>query len=117
MQKLMSRFAPEDRWNADETSFFPSAPPDRTLCSAPVSGEKQDKFRISVLVACNSTGTEKEELFFIGRYQKPRVFKGKNPARMRPSLYYRANKKAWMTGVLWEECVTSHLKSCNCSRT
>jgi hypothetical protein len=77
MKKLMSRFTHEDHWNADETSFFPSAPPDRTLYSGPVSGEKQDKFRISVLVACNSTGTEKEDLFLIGHYQKPCVFKNK----------------------------------------
>jgi hypothetical protein len=99
----MAQYAPEDRWNADETSFFPSAPPDRTLCSAPVAGEKQDKFRVSVMVACNSTGTEREELFFIGPFQKPRRFGRKDPARMRPSFYYRANKKAWMTAVLFEE--------------
>jgi hypothetical protein len=107
MEKIMVRYEPEDRWNADETSFFPSAPPDRTLCAAPVAGEKQDKFRLSVLVACNSTGTEKEDLTFIGRFANPRPFKGKNPARIRPSLYYRTNKKAWMTGVLWEEYVSS----------
>jgi hypothetical protein len=107
MRRILARYEPEDRWNADETSFFPSAPPDRTLCAAPVAGEKQDKFRLSVLVACNSTGTEKEDLIFIERFANPRPFKGKNPARMRPSLYYRANKKAWMTGVLWEEYVSS----------
>ncbi|KAJ7263344.1 hypothetical protein C8J57DRAFT_1070527, partial [Mycena rebaudengoi] len=41
--KNMARCAPEDRWSADETSFFSYAPPDRTLCSGSVTGEKQDR--------------------------------------------------------------------------
>ncbi|CAK5273889.1 unnamed protein product [Mycena citricolor] len=103
--KICSRYAPEDIWNADETSFFPSMPPDRTLCTAPMNGTKQDKFRISALVACNSTGTEKLDLMFIGKFMKPRVFRGVNPANMDPPLYYRANKKAWMTAELWTEWI------------
>ncbi|CAK5275207.1 unnamed protein product [Mycena citricolor] len=103
MRRIMAKYKPEDRWNTDETSFFPSAPPDRTLCAAPVAGQKQDKFRITAVVTCNSTGTEKEPLMFIGKSAKPRAFNRKDPARMHPPSYYRSNKKAWMTGALFDE--------------
>ncbi|EEB98788.1 hypothetical protein MPER_01646, partial [Moniliophthora perniciosa FA553] len=103
MRRVLSRYAKEDQFNVDETSFFPSAPPDRTLCSEKLSGKKMKKFRIMATFCANATGTEKLPIFFIGRYKKPRCFNKRDPARMRPSLYYRANQKAWMTSVLFED--------------
>ncbi|KAF5313799.1 hypothetical protein D9758_019031 [Tetrapyrgos nigripes] len=103
LQVVLAKFKPEDRWNADETSFFPSLAPDRGLCTRELSGKKKSKFRISVLVITNQTGTEKQKLLFIGCYARPRCFNKKDPARMRPPLYYHFNKKAWMTMVIFEE--------------
>ncbi|CAK5267874.1 unnamed protein product [Mycena citricolor] len=103
MCRIMVEYAPKDRWNTDETSFFPSAPPNCSLCSAPMPSQKQDKFCLSVLVAYNATGTEKEQLMFIGKSARPCCFKRKDPARMRPPLYYQANQKAWMTGLLFDK--------------
>ncbi|CAK5277221.1 unnamed protein product [Mycena citricolor] len=80
--RLTSRYAPENIWNADETSFFPSLPPDRTLCTTHMSGTKRDKFRISALVA---------SLAYSEEY----------PANIDPPLYYRNNAKAWMMAELW----------------
>lgn len=56
------------------------------------TGNKQDKDRISVLVAMNMTGTDKLPLLAIGRFKNPRALNGAT----RP-LDYEANKKAWMT--------------------
>ncbi len=117
MRRITAQFPPEDCFNANETSFFPSAPPDRTLCSAAMSGQKKDKFRISVLALCEGTGSEKHPLMFIGKYKSPRAFNKKNPARMRPSIYYRNNKKAWMTSVLYNEYVPSFLLGSNADLT
>lgn len=41
MAKILAKFAPRDRWNFDETSFFAFAPPDRGLASVQMSGKKK----------------------------------------------------------------------------
>jgi len=81
--------------------FSHSAPPDRGLATAQMSGKKKDKFRITMVIACNADGSEKLPLVFIGKSAKPRCFKGKTPQAH--GFYYRNNKKAWMTMVIFEE--------------
>jgi len=66
-----------------------------------MSGKKKDKFRITLGVACNADGSEKLDLMFIGKSQKPRCFQKKSPDQR--GFYYRNNKKAWMTSALFEE--------------
>ncbi|KAN0132299.1 hypothetical protein V8E53_009899 [Lactarius tabidus] len=44
VQELMKKFAPQDRWNFDETSLFPRAPPDRGLATKHMSGKKNERF-------------------------------------------------------------------------
>jgi hypothetical protein len=68
-----------------------------------MSGKKKDKFRITMAFACNADGSERFPPVYIGRSKKPRCFKGRTPAQV--GLYYRSNKKAWMTLELFEECV------------
>jgi hypothetical protein len=101
MKELLARFQPEDRWNMDETALFAFATPDRGLSQKQMSGKQANKFRITVAFACNSNGTEKKDLFFIGKSKKPRCFGGK--AAIARGFYYRANKTAWMTGALFQE--------------
>ncbi|GKA79474.1 CENP-B homolog protein 2-like protein [Tanacetum coccineum] len=48
-------------------------------------------------------GSEKLPLWIIGKYAKPRCFKNVNLNSL--NCEYRANKRAWMTGVLFEEYV------------
>lgn len=103
MRRLLSRYEKKDQFNVDESSFFPAAPPDRSLCSVPMPGKKQDKFRITASFACNADGTEKLPILFIGKAVQPRCFNKKDPARMKPAILYRANKKAWMTSLIFEE--------------
>jgi hypothetical protein len=68
-----------------------------------MSGKKQNKFRITVTFAVNADSSERMPVFYIGKSKKPRAFKKKTPASM--GFYYRNNKKAWMTSVLFEEWV------------
>jgi hypothetical protein len=66
-----------------------------------ISGNKKNKFRITISFACNATGTEKLPLFFIGKSAKPCCFVKKSGIQL--GFYYRNNKKAWMTALLFEE--------------
>ncbi|KAH1189473.1 ARS-binding protein 1 [Glycine max] len=49
--------------------------------------------------------TLKKSLWIIGKYAKPRCFKNVNMNSL--DCQYRANKKAWMTSVLFDEYVRS----------
>ena len=74
IKELLVSFQPEDRWNMDESALFAFATPDHGLARMKMSGKKSNKFRITVVFACNSNGTEKKKLFFIGRSKKPWCF-------------------------------------------
>ena len=66
-----------------------------------MSGKKKDKFHLTLGLACNSNGSEKMPLFFIGKYKKPHAFKNNTPASY--GFDYHNNNKAWMTAELFEE--------------
>ena len=88
-------------WNLDEGPLNPYTTLDRGLASKQMSGKKKNKSRITVVFACNSDGSERMEPLFIGKYAKPRCFMKRDPESM--GIYYRSNKKAWMTTVIFEE--------------
>ena len=46
-----------------------------TISNGPVVGTKQSKDRVTILLTCNSTGTEKLHSLFIHKYENPRVLK------------------------------------------
>ena len=100
IKELLARFQPEDWWNVDESALFAFAPPDRGLSQRQMSGKQANKFRITIAFACNSDGSEKKNLFFIGK-SKPRCFSGQGP--IAHGFYYRSNKTAWVTGALFEK--------------
>jgi hypothetical protein len=68
-----------------------------------MSGKKKEKFCISIGSACNADGSERLNPFFIGKAKKPRCFKKQTPEQR--GFYYRNNKKAWMTAVIFKEYV------------
>ena len=57
--------------------------------------------RVTVLCCSNMSGTDKRKLLVIGKSVKPRCFKGLRINSL-PVQYY-ANKRAWMTSVLFEK--------------
>jgi len=78
-----------------------SAPPDRGLGTKKQSGKKKSKFRITLGFTCNADGSEKLPPLYIGKYKRPRCFGRQTPEQQ--GFYYRFNKKAWMTSVIFEE--------------
>ena len=99
--ELLAPFQPKDRWNVDETALFAFAPPDRGLAQKQMSGKRANKFRITLCLACNADGSQKRDIFFIGKSKKPRCFGRQAPTAH--GFYYRSNKTAWMTEALFKE--------------
>jgi hypothetical protein len=86
-----------DVFNADETGLYYKAAPSGTLAVSGTqpSGAKTPKDRMTVLLLCNSMGTEKKA-YAIGKFKNPRCFK-----KSRPPLPYYSSANAWMTGWIW----------------
>jgi len=81
-------------------------PPNQTLSSKPVLGQKKDKTRITVLLGVNATGTDKLMPWVIGNAKRPRPFSRINLQRL--PVHYRANPKAWMNSSIFGE-ILQHL--------
>jgi hypothetical protein len=94
LRRLLSRFTLDQIYNIDETGLFYRMPPNQTLSSKPVLGQKKDKTRITVLLGANATGTDKLMPWVIGNAKRPRPFSRINLQRL--PVHYRANPKAWM---------------------
>ncbi|UYV79359.1 hypothetical protein LAZ67_17002284 [Cordylochernes scorpioides] len=97
-----SGYDPANIYNADETGLFFQLIPDRTLAHKDENcrGVKRMKQRITVLLCCNSTGTDKRRLLIIGKSANPRCFRN-----FSPHFYctYTSNSKAWMTSSIFQE--------------
>lgn len=100
LQLILSRYDPNDIFNADETGLYWRLLPDKTHAfrGEVCTGRKRSKERVTVLVCANMTGTEKCPLLTIGKYKKPRCFRG---VTLLPTEY-EANTNAWMTSAVFE---------------
>ena len=101
LKECLSQFQPKDWWNVDETALFAFALPDHGLSQKQMSGKQVSKFHLMIALACNSNGTEKRPLFFIGRSKKPQCFG--QQGLIECGYHYHANKTAWMMRALFEE--------------
>jgi hypothetical protein len=90
--ELLARFPMADHWNVDESALFAFAPPDQGLARQQMSGKKASKFFLTLCFACNADGSEKRDIFFIGKSKKPCCFGRKGPNDH--GFYYHNNKTA-----------------------
>lgn len=90
LRARIAAFNPEDVYNMDETGLFYRMVPDTTITQQRIVGSKKD----------SSNGYHKLPPFFIGNAQKPRCFNRKTDEQL--GFYYRAIKKAWMTGMFFQ---------------
>ena len=99
---LLSNYKSEDTFNADEFGMFYQCLPSKTcrLSGEKCSRGKNSKVRLTGMAAASATG-EKLDMFVIGKSKKPRCFRNV----MQLPCRHRAQKKSWMTGVLFEEWV------------
>ena len=105
---LLSNYKLEDTFNADEFGLFYQCLPSKTyhLSGEKCSGGKNNKVRLAGMAAASATG-EKLEMFVIGKSKKPRCFKNVKQLTCR----YRAQKKSWMTGVLFDRSFISSFRA------
>jgi hypothetical protein len=68
-----------------------------------VPGRKKQKARISVHICCNSDGSERLPLLFIGTAKKPRSFAAAGVNINNLDCTWRFNSKAWMTSDIFKE--------------
>ena len=101
IRSKLDQFNLKDIYNMDETGLFYRLEADHSLATKQLEGRKKDKERITIDVCCNGDGSDKVPLWVIGKYAKPRCFKNVNMNNL--NCEYRFNKKAWMTGLLFQE--------------
>lgn len=101
--------------NVDETGLFWKRLPGRTYISKAEKscpGFKVSKDRLTLLLGGNAEGDFKFKPFLIYHSENPRAFK--NVTKNDLPVYWRANKKAWMTAALFkdwlENCAVPDLK-------
>jgi hypothetical protein len=92
--------SPEDVCNGDETGYFFRALPSTSLATRCRKGMKVAKDRITAMLCCNATGTDKMDLLIIGTAKQPRCF-GKTWKPAYAHIIYEYNKSAWMDGEIF----------------
>ena len=102
LPSIWSGYQPRDIFNMDETGIFYRALPDKTMHvrANDCTGGKRSKDRVTCLLCVNVLG-EFERPFIVGHSLNPRCFK--NIPTWHLPVTYRANKKAWMTTLLYQE--------------
>ena len=84
---------PKDTFNCDETGIIFGAHPQRTLAPTSVKGTKCDMDRLTLLLCCNVTGTERLKPLMCGRMLRQRAWMPVNhPRAWSPDEYVRWEK-------------------------
>ncbi|GBC15082.2 CENP-B homolog protein 2-like [Rhizophagus irregularis DAOM 181602=DAOM 197198] len=83
LREIIKDYDLNDVFNCDETGLYWDLEPSKTLAQGPLSGTKKSKKRVTLLLTCNATGTEKLKPLFIHKYQNPRALNGKKKKNYR----------------------------------
>jgi hypothetical protein len=92
LREIISEYNLDDVYNADEMALFFRMPPNATLATGKTSGTKRDKTRITILLACNATGSVKLQPLVIGKAAHPQCFRRIDMSTL--PITYRHNAKA-----------------------
>lgn len=97
--QVLAKYEQKDIFNADETGLFWQMLPRQTLDTRGEKshGGKQNKARITVLLAANMDGTTKLCPFVIGKFKTPHCMRNCRYVPVR----YAWNTKSWMTRDLF----------------
>jgi len=101
LKGIIEQYQPDDVFNCDETGLYWKMEPKRGLSTGPMSGLKQNKDRVTVLLTCNATGTEKLTPLLIHKYRNPRPLNGINKDSLPVDYYW--NSQAWMQTSIWND--------------
>jgi hypothetical protein len=103
ISEILKEYDPQDIFNCDETGLFWKMRPSRTISNHSMSGTKQSKDRVTVLLTCNATGTEKLKSLLIHKYENPRALKHVNKNSLPVNYYW--NLKSWMQVSIWNDYI------------
>jgi hypothetical protein len=68
---LAAEYSPRNTYNIDETSLFWKLTPDRTLATKASSRGKKAKDRITLALIANRDGSDKLDVWVIGKSKNP----------------------------------------------
>lgn len=103
-------FCPQQVFNADETGLFWKKMPKRTYITmeeASLPGHKPMKDRLTLLLGANASGDFKLRPMVVYHSENPRVFKKNKVEKQNLGVFWRCNKKAWVTRQIFKEWVLS----------
>ena len=101
LRQTLRDYDPKDIFNCDETGLFWKMKLSHTISNGPVVRTKQFKDCVTILLTCNSTGTEKLRPLFIHKYENSRVLKNISKNSLPVNYYW--NKKSWMQVSIWND--------------
>src|SRR5438128_7889369 len=81
--------------------------PDRSLATRSLTGTKKSKNRVTILLTCNASGTEKLRPLFIHKHKTPRPLRGIDRSSLAVEYYW--NSTAWMQTSIFSD----YLKNLN----
>ena len=99
LRGLVREFGEENMYNADETGLCYRRSPTTTIGPGPLPGKKKAKERVTVLLCCNVSGTDRVPPFVIGRSNRPRSFGGATNDEL--GFDYASHTRAWMDRELF----------------
>jgi hypothetical protein len=103
IQEALSAYPPQDRYNCDESGLFWKRIPSRGLTTRPIRGRKRDKTRITAHFCCNSDGSDKLPIWYIGTAKQPRAFQAAHVNINHLNCVWKHNKTAWMNQKIFAE--------------
>ncbi|XP_059162114.1 tigger transposable element-derived protein 1-like [Physella acuta] len=102
-------YSPKQVFNVDETGLYWKRLPARTMMSVEeqaASGFKAANDRLSLLLGGNAEGDFKFKPLVVYHTQTPTPLKGYSKEHLR--VTWRANKKAWLSGTIFEEWLNAY---------
>lgn len=93
IRQALSKFAPRDIFNCDETGLYWRLIPDRSITAHSLPGRKKENSRISALFCCNSDASERLPIWFIGAARKPKAFTTAGMNIENLGCVWRSNKR------------------------
>ena len=108
LPELIKEYEPQDVFNADELGLFYRLQPSKTYTfkGQKCKGGKKSRERVTILLCSNMNGTEKFDLFAIGKSANPKSFKEIRKNHKSLPFIYRNNSNSWMTSKFFEEFIS-----------
>ena len=86
-----------DIYNMDETGFNWKVVPDMSLGISQHAGGKKEKARITAVLCCNATGTDRVPIWYIGKVARPIAFRtARIQSLEKLGVIWRHNPTVWM---------------------